>query len=181
LRAKLRRPDEVKLIVIMVGALLLLGGGGVAAWWFLMTEPPEEEQVAEDVPLGADAKFLEIRDLDVPVFEKGIVVQRINFKLVLDLTEDADPRALKKDMPRIRDSIYSELHALYGLRYVRETDNPLPLIKRRIREATDRALGEHVVADVLVQDVNIRRITTFNRYELKDRNRDTREMRRLTQ
>ena len=148
----------MKLVLIFVGVLLVLAAGGGTAWWLVTSADPQGD-MREAGLLSSTPQFLALDALDIPIIEDGAVVDRIAFALTLDLAPGADPRALKKQMPRIRDALFAELHALFAMRAVKRQDNPLPLIKQRLREVADRTLGGGIVAEVLITNVSKRRLS----------------------
>ncbi len=142
----------MKLVLIGVVVLVLLGGGGFAGWWFLLADQ-EAATATEQTVFSDEPQFLALKPIDVPVMEGDQVTHRIIFELTLDLLPEHSARKARKHMPKIQDSIYSELHSLFGMRYVRDLDNILPLVKRRVREAANRALGGNAVGAVLVSNI----------------------------
>lgn len=169
----------MKLVLISVVALLVLGGGGFAAWWFLLSDG-EMSEMAEEVLPDPNPEFVKLRPFVIPVMVDGEVTHRVTVKLYLDLLPEYKARTLKHEMPRIRNSIIGELHSLYAMRYVRELENSLPLIKQRVGQAVDQAFGTKVVGAVLIGDLHARRILKVDRNQLPDTIGDGRSPRRLT-
>ena len=160
----------MKLVIIGVVVLALLGGGGFAGWWFFMADQEETEPEAPVVS-AVEPEILQLEPLEVPIMVDGVVTHRVTFELYLDLLPGHSAKVVKKEMPKIRDAIYSELHSLFGLRYVRDLNNIVPLVKKRVRAATDKALGGHTIGAVLISNINRKRTLDHHKHELTGRSR----------
>lgn len=162
-------------LAIIIAAVLVVVAGGAAA--FLLLSEEQQEDTVQGMINTPDPQFLELGYLSVPVFQDDKVSHRVEIEIYLDLDPEADLKSLKNEMPRIRDSVYSELYALYNMHYVNQLRNVLPLIKRRVQQVTNRAVGRSVVADVLVQDFYKQKLRSFQKvpFSMRADNSITRE------
>ena len=148
-----------KIIIILVIILLLAGGGG-AGWWFFLRHPEDADATAakeeEKKPLP-DPVFVRISPLVVPVVTSKKVETFITLVVSLELADQATALKVTALTPRLVDAF---LTALYGV--VDDSavmDGKLiniPLVKKKLQEAADKALGPKVVHSVLVQTMTKR-------------------------
>jgi hypothetical protein len=141
--------------LMIVGAVLLLAGGGAAGWWFgLRGEPlPFTAEAAEPGSQPQQPDFVELAPLTFPVMHDGQVSRLMTFVVSLEiLGKDAQAAAVRRK-PALRDAFYSELHALYGYRFVREHDGRIELIKRRLLKAGRQVVGGEL-RGVYIQSLN---------------------------
>jgi hypothetical protein len=135
-----------KLIVIVL--VLLLGGG--AAWWFLLRESPEDS--AETEVAAAPPTFLDLEPFIVPVVRDSGVSKLIKIDLALEVKGEG-AATTEEGLPRLTDAFVTELYGLFGYRQMEERQYDLAIVKRRLQNAADRALGEGEILAVLVQGI----------------------------
>lgn len=147
----------MKRLVVLALIVALAAGGGFGAWWFLLREPgdtelaDEAEQTAPDPP-----SFIELTPLVLPLIQEGQVTQHITYKIVLEV-EFVDEDQVYLAKRQLTDAYISELHGLLALRFVRDMDNPLPFMERRLLTVSDRLLGAGVVDAVLLSELSARK------------------------
>lgn len=143
-------------ILIAVAMILLLGGGG-AAWWFLMGPGADQtsEMMAEmNRPRPA---FLPVDPpLVISLIQEGEVTHHVTMQLNLQLADDGDLDAARRRMPLLRDALLTELHSLFALRVVRNAGFESDLVKQRLLQVCERQLGEGVVSDLLLREIERR-------------------------
>ena len=144
------------IILIVVAVVLLLGAGG-GAWWFLMgpgAEKTEEliSQISKPEPV-----FIPLNPLVISLIQEGEVTLHVSMHLTLQLHDSWDKDLADRNMARLRDAFFHEMHALFAMRMIRESGFDSPLVRRRLLALCDRLLGEGVVADVLLRELERRR------------------------
>lgn len=150
----------MKKILIIILIVLLLAGGGGAGWWFFLRHPAEGDAAAKEEekkkPLS-DPVFVRISPLVVPIVTAKKVETFITLVVSLELADQATAQKVTGLTPRLVDAF---LTALYGV--VDDSavmDGKLiniPLVKKKLQEAADKALGPNVVHSVLVQTMTKR-------------------------
>ena len=149
----------MKRLVFIAFVLLLLGGGGggAAYWWYFMREAePSPPPVVEAPQLRS--KLIDFALFVIPVIREGRVVRHVTLKVVLQVSADEDLANLEEITPRLKDAFFSELHSIYGMRTIQDSDDPLPILKKRLILISKRLLGAEVLEDILVRFEKRRRI-----------------------
>ena len=148
----------MKRLVLIALVLLLLGGGGggAAYWWFFMREAEPPPSVVEVPQLRSE--LIDFALFVIPVIKEGRVVRHVTLKVVLQVSAAEGVANLEEITPRLKDAFFSELHSLYGMRYIQDSDDPLPVLKKRLILISKRLLGAEVLEDVLVRFEERRRI-----------------------
>lgn len=147
-------------ILLLVLVVLLTGAGGTGAWWFGVRGEPvpfldDEADEAAAAPAAAASAFVELDPFTFPVLEEGRVVRLMTLVVSFEVGGQAAKSAVMKARPRLRDALLSDLHGLYSLRFVREREDALALVKKRLL-ATCRRVVEARVRAVYVQSVGTR-------------------------
>lgn len=144
----------MRIVVLIVVALILLLGGGGAAWWFLMGPGAERtsEIIAEinkpkPVYLAVDPPLV------ISLIQESQVTHHVTMQVTLLLNDDFDAGMTNQNMARLRDAFFTELHSLFALRMVRTAGFESDLVKGRLQAVCDRLLGENVVGDIILREV----------------------------
>lgn len=143
-------------ILIVVAVILLLGGGG-ATWWFLLG--PGAEQADELLAEINKPKpiFVSIDPpLVISLIHEGEVTHHVTMQLNLMLGDDDDLDETTRRMPLLRDALLTEMHSLFALRLVRDAGFESDLVKQRLIQVCERQLGQGIVADLLLRQVEQR-------------------------
>lgn len=153
-------------IAILILMMLLLAGGGIGAWWFGIRGEPvpflgdQEAAKKKAAEILAPTQFVELAPISFPVMQDGQVRRLMTVVVSLEV-RGADAQTAVADVrTRLRDALLSELHALYSLEFVRERDDGLAFVKKRLAGAARRVLGNRLQA-LYVQSVG-RRNTAAN-------------------
>jgi flagellar basal body-associated protein FliL len=148
--------------VVILILVVLLAGGGAGAWWFgIRGEPlPFTEADAEEGESSArglldTTEFVELAPISFPVMQEGQVHRLMTVVVSLEVRGAGAQSAVADVRPRLRDALLSELHALYALEFVRERDDGLAFVKKRLTGAARRILGNRLEA-LYVQSVGHR-------------------------
>lgn len=144
----------MKRLIVLMLIVFLLAGGGVAAWWLLLRDPGEGA-VAEPAKSVAPT-FIEFTPLVLPIIREGQVTHHATYKIVLEVGRKNEDQVIFAKR-RLADAFFAELHGLLALRYVRELDNALPLMQKRLLAVSDRMLGAGVVDAVLLAELGKRK------------------------
>ena len=147
----------MKRLVILALIVALVAGGGFGAWRYLLREPGDAELAEQsDQASPEPPSFIELTPLVLPLIREGQVTQHITYKIVLEV-EFADEDQVYWAKRQLTDAYLSELHGLLALRYVRDMDNVLPFMERRLLAVSDRLLGPGVVDAVLLSELSARK------------------------
>jgi len=149
----------MKRLVILIVIVLLVAGGGGAAWWFLLREAPAEEtaegeaQPDTENAISARVRYVEIEPMVLPIIREGQVTLHLTIVLTVELTTPMPKVDVARIQRPLRDAIFSELHAVYALRYVQEKGFDHPIVRQRLMHASEKILGAGEVKDVLVRKI----------------------------
>ena len=149
-----------KLVIILMAVLVLLGGGG-AAWWFFLKE--EEKPVAEEPPPPDPIPvplFVDFDPLVVAVFRDGQVTQHLTFSIIVEVPTVDDKATVYAYRRRLIDAYYHQLHTLLSRRYVQQQADPVPLLRKRLFQETERVVGKGVVGNLLLSVLDSRNLPT---------------------
>jgi hypothetical protein len=107
---------------------------------------------------SAQTTFVELKPISFPVMHEGQVGRLMTVVVSLEVQGKTPQASVAAVRPRLRDALLSELHALYALEFVRERDDNLAFVKKRLLGAARKVLGSRVNA-LYVQSVGHRRTT----------------------
>ncbi len=152
----------MKKLASLLVLLVLLGGAGGAGWWFFLREQPEADSVeeVEEESLVRATRVIKLDPIILPVIREGQVTLHVTVAVVIELVEAIPLSQLRVFSPPLRDSMLSELHGMYAIRYVQERGYDLPMVRARLSEAAERVLGEGSVNRVTLEDVSKRALDT---------------------
>ena len=147
----------MKKLAILLVVVLILGGGAGAGWWFFLREQPEGEEAraaaAEAQSLVPLARVIKLDPIILPVIREGQVTLHITAVVVVELTKPTELENLLQFSAPLRDTMLSELHGVYSIRYVQERGYNIPIVRERLGQAAERVLGEGMVKSVRLQDI----------------------------
>lgn len=152
----------MKKLAILLVLLLLLGGAGGAGWWFFLREQPEagSAEAVEEESLIRATRVLRLDPIILPVIREGQVMLHVTVVVVIELVKAVPLAELRVFSQPLRDTMLSELHGMYAIRYVQERGYDLPMVRERLSEAAERVLGAGSVNRVMLEDVNKRALGT---------------------
>lgn len=142
-------------ILIVVAVILLLGAGG-GAWWFLMGPGAAKTEELISQISKPEPAYVPLRPLVISLIQEGEVTHHVTMQLTLQLYDTWDQEITDRNMARLRDAFLHEMHALFAMRIVRQTGFESPLVRKRLVALCDRLLGEGVVADILLRELERR-------------------------
>lgn len=134
--------------LLIFALFLLVAGGGTAAWWFgLRGEPmpfaggdaPETPEAEAAAPAS---RFVDLKPITFPVVRDGQVRELRTLVVSIEVLNDSAHAAVIGKRRHLRDAMLRELHALYGYRFMRDHDQPLQLVKRRLARVGRSIVGE---------------------------------------
>ncbi len=152
----------MKKLAILLVLLLLLGGVGGAGWWFFLREQPEagSAEAVEEETLVRATRVIRLDPIILPVIREGQVMLHVTVVVVIELVKAVPLTELRVFSQPLRDSMLSELHGMYAIRYVQERGYDLPMVRERLSEAAERVLGAGSVIRVTLEDLNKRALGT---------------------
>ncbi len=152
----------MKKLAILLVLLVLLGGAGGAGWWFFLREQPEagSAEAVEEESLVRATRVIKLDPIILPVIREGQVMLHVTVVVVIELAEAVPLSQLRVFSQPLRDSMLSELHGMYAIRYVQERGYDLPMVRERLSEAAERVLGAGSVNRVMLEDVSKRSLGT---------------------
>jgi flagellar basal body-associated protein FliL len=152
-------------LIVLLLLVVLLAGGGVGTWWFGIEGNPipglsdttSGDGGAASSLVQKPSEFVEMEPLSVPVMQEGQVTELLTLVISLEVAGNAGLEAVAENRPALRDSMLSELHALYSLRFVRNNENEMDLVKRRLEKKV-RPFLKNKLRGVFVQAVQGREV-----------------------
>ncbi|WP_299617367.1 flagellar basal body-associated protein FliL [Pelagibius sp.] len=146
----------MRIVILIVAAVLLLGGAGAGAWWFLMGPGAEKTEELISQISRPEPAYIRLHPLLISLIQEGEVTHHVTMQLTLQLYDEWDKDLASSNMARLRDAFLHEMHALFAMRIVREGGFESPLVRKRLIDICDRLLGEGIVADVLLRELERR-------------------------
>ena len=147
----------MRIVILIVVALILLAGGGGAAWWFLMGPGAERtnELIAEiNKP---EPHYIPMEPLlTISLIQESEVTHHVTMQVTLMINDQFDAGMTNQNMARLRDAFLTELHSLFALRLVRTAGFESALVKDRLMKICDRLLGEGIVGDIILRELERR-------------------------
>ncbi len=152
----------MKKLAILLVLLVLLGGAGGAGWWFFLREQPEagSAEAVEEESLIRATRVLRLDPIILPVIREGQVMLHVTVVVVIELVKAVPLTELRVFSQPLRDTMLSELHGMYAIRYVQERGYDLPMVRERLSQAAERVLGAGSVIRVTLEDLNKRALGT---------------------
>ncbi len=139
-------------LLLLLGLVFLLAGGGVGTWWFgikgepipgLPTQTESARQAAAEQRLSKlPSEFVEMKPLSIPVMQEGQVTKLLTVVVNLEVAGQKGLEAVAANRTVLRDAMLSELHGLYALDFVRENENQMTLVKKRLLKRGQAVLGK---------------------------------------
>ncbi|NIA67044.1 hypothetical protein HBA54_00385 [Pelagibius litoralis] len=146
----------MRIVILIVVAVILLVGAGGGAWWFLMGPGAEKTEELISEINKPEPVFVPLHPVVISLIQEGEVTHHVTMQLTLQLHDTWDKDLTDRNMARLRDAFLHEMHGLYAMRMVREAGFESPLVKKRLIEICDRLLGEGVVAEILLRELERR-------------------------
>ncbi|MFC4351629.1 hypothetical protein ACFOW6_08765 [Fodinicurvata halophila] len=147
----------MKRVLLISFFLLLLAAGGIGYWQFGLPGAGEEDSQAAQPILS---EYVAVPPLVVPVIEEGVIVEQIQLQVELELAGQTALHEAEEMMPRLVDAMLAQLHGLMSYRRIRENENELPFLKKRLQVAVEDSFEEGQLRDVLVRDISRRPLGT---------------------
>lgn len=163
----------MKFAIIGVLALILLGGGGYAAYSFLnkpaVASAPMDEaaQAAHDAKLAAakeaeaaaNARFVPMDVLVLPVIDDGGIVQNISLVISLEVPDDMTATEVTNMIPRLKDAYIQDMYgALNRKTIIQNGVLQVVPVKERLHRISTKVVGEGKIKSVLLQIVQQKRV-----------------------
>ncbi|WP_282609140.1 hypothetical protein [Pelagibius sp. Alg239-R121] len=141
-----------RIVILLLVFLVLAGGAGGAAWWFLLREPEGELEVVEEPVV--ESAFIEFLPMILPIIEKGRITSQVTMTVVIELPEGEDQNRAEMYKPKLRDLFFSELHALFALKYVTDRGYDGEIVKKRLMTVAEKIVGRDVLRGIELQKSN---------------------------
>jgi len=146
----------VRIVILIVVAVVLLLGAGGGAWWFLMGPGAAKTEELISQISKPEPAYVPLPPLIISLIQEGEVTHHVTMQLTLQLYDSWDQEITDRNMARLRDAFLHEMHALFAMRIVRQAGFESPLVRKRLVALCDRLLGEGVVADILLRELERR-------------------------
>ncbi|MCK6454448.1 MAG: flagellar basal body-associated FliL family protein [Alphaproteobacteria bacterium] len=138
----------------MIIVLLLLIGGGAGGYFFLRSSAPPPP-AAE--PASPDPIYLSMETFVIPIMRGGIVDGFVRLDVTLEVPDYDVRREVDRVMPRLRNAILADLHALVALRRNptgRLSGSDIATIKSRLMRIIETQVGPDRVKAVLLEEAH---------------------------
>lgn len=107
----------------------------------------------------AKPAYVELEPMIIPIIGNNNVYQMISFSVVIEATDEKNAEKVKNLTPRIQDAY---IHGIYGMlnRYAMRHGGQVDTyrIKRTLNDITIHVVGEGVIKDVLISNIQQRRV-----------------------
>lgn len=158
----------MKKLLIALAVLLMLAGATVGTLKVMKIGPFAEEgaeeaaaEAQEDVPeekkgfLSRNTPvFYELDPLVVPIFDDNKVVATIQVHVKLEVVGRENTEKVSRMRPRIADALLRDLYGFLPRLIQARNHVDVAILKQRMKLMTDRAIGEGIVKDVLIQSIS---------------------------
>lgn len=140
-------------LLLLLLLVFALAGGGVGTWYFGIKGEPipglSGEDTAGDSGSAETASFANAKDenapmdpISFPIMKEGRVTKLMTMKLTLRVAGGTGLEAVANNRAELRDAFLTELHGLYALKFVRENDDQLRFVKKRLVKAGREVIGK---------------------------------------
>ncbi len=140
----------MRIAILLLVFLLLLGGAGGAAWWFLLREPDGEEEVVEEPVI--ESGFVAFQPMILPIIERGRITSRVSMLVTLEIPEGENLVRAELYKPKLRDMLFSELHALFALKYVTDRGYDGDIVKERLITVAEKVVGKEIIRGIELKE-----------------------------
>lgn len=140
----------MRIAILLLIFLLLLGGAGGAAWWFLLREPDGEEEVVEEPVI--ESGFVAFQPMILPIIERGRITNQVIMLVTLEIPEGENLARAELYKPKLRDLLFSELHALYALKYVTDQGYDGDIVKGRLIAVAEKVVGKEIIRGIELEE-----------------------------
>ena len=157
----------MKKLLISLAVLLMLTGAVVGTLKFMKIGPFAEEGATEEGAGGDEAPaekkgflsrdtpvFYPLDPLIVPIFDDNKVVATIQVHIKLEVVGKENMEKVSRLRPRISDALLRDLHGFLPRLIQSRNHVDVAILKKRLKLMTDRAIGEGIVRDVLIQSIS---------------------------
>ncbi len=144
----------MKKILIILVLLLLLGGGGAAWWFYFRTDPnapppaPPPPQLTQlTIPIRPDDS------LTISVIKDGKVAKHFFFRFTLIFDNPKNRDKTNAILPALTNDFVVELSQLLTRKLVEESNYDPNIIQSQLQKVCDRRLGQGVVTQVSIANM----------------------------
>ena len=157
----------MKKLLIALGILLMLTGATVGTLKVMKIGPFAEDGAEEDAASSEEAPpektgfmsrntpvFYPLDPLIVPIFDDNKVVATIQIHVKLEVVGKDNMEKVSRLRPRISDALLRDLYGFLPRLIKSRNHVDVAILKQRLKIMTDRAIGEGIVQDVLIQSIS---------------------------
>lgn len=139
-------------LVLLLLMVFALAGGGVGTWYFGIRGEPIPGLSELDAGDGggqaekssvsqANDEYVPMDPVSFPIMREGRVTELMTMKFKLRVAGGDGVSAVADNRAELRDAFLTELHSLYAMKFVRENDDQLGFVKKRLVEAGREVIG----------------------------------------
>ncbi len=140
----------MRIAILLLLLVLLIGGAGGAAWWFLLREPDGEAEVVEEPVI--ESGFVEFMPMILPIIERGRITNHVAMIVTIEIPQGESLDRAELYKPKLRDMLFSELHALYALRYVTDRGYDDDIVKERLTAVAAKVVGKDIIRGIELEE-----------------------------
>ena len=122
----------------------------------LRDAPAEVAGQDQDRDTLPEPYYVDVDPVTVPVIRDNRVVRHMGFAITLRVDSEEELRFVYKSLPALTDAYITELHGLLARRFVWDSGDVLPVVRKRLMAASNRVVGAGVVAEILIKGVQSR-------------------------
>lgn len=140
----------MRIAILLLVFLLLVGAAGGAAWWFLLRDPDGEEEVVEEPVI--ESGFVAFQPMILPIIERGRITSHVSMLVTLEIPEGENLVRAELYKPKLRDMLFSELHALFALKYVTDQGYDGDIVKERLIGVAEKVVGREIIRGIELEE-----------------------------
>ncbi|MGI9387978.1 MAG: hypothetical protein ACR2OX_11160, partial [Methyloligellaceae bacterium] len=100
---------------------------------------------------GDDPIFLQLENLAIPVIRNNRVEKHLQLRITLEMMDDSALDDVRDRVAVVRDAFIKDLADYYAFQTTDEPGVNVDAIKKRLKGAADRAVGNGKIRNVLIQ------------------------------
>jgi hypothetical protein len=139
--------------IVLLGAPVSAG-----ATYYFAIKPGQPAIAAPAAVVPRAPAYVKMPTMVLPVVHEGMVSRHVVLQLTLELEDEEHAKAAQLSLNRLRDAYLRDLHI-----YLQRAGAPggridSATLKTLLLRASDKAMGDGAVRDVLIQDVSTRKV-----------------------
>ncbi len=144
----------MKKLIVLLLILVIIGGSTFGVLQYMEIGPfavPEGEKTAQEEPEEPPA-FIDVEALLIPIFQGDRVISTIQISVKLEIKKENEEE-VNRLLPKIHDALLRDLYTYIPRQLHRYKKLNLIKVKRHMITVADRAVGQGLVDNILIQSI----------------------------